>query len=97
MQLTEHTLSLADFREKADETLSRINETGEAEVLTVDGETRAVLLSPAAHNAMANELQLSRDVAPIKKSLEQIERGECQELHAAFADIRAELLAKIQK
>jgi hypothetical protein len=46
---------------------------------------------------MANELQLSRDVAPIKKSLEQIERGECQELHAAFADIRAELLAKIQK
>lgn len=51
--------SVTAFRQNATETLDRLARTGEAEVLTVDGEARAVLLSPAAYDAMVREARLS--------------------------------------
>jgi hypothetical protein len=42
MIATERTQSLTDFRLKAAETLERLNQTGEAEIITVNGEARAV-------------------------------------------------------
>lgn len=33
---TEHTQSLSDFRKKAAQTIERLNQTGEAEILTVN-------------------------------------------------------------
>ena len=47
MIATQHTQSLTDFRQNANQTLDRLGKTGEAEILTVNGEARAVLLSPA--------------------------------------------------
>jgi PHD/YefM family antitoxin component YafN of YafNO toxin-antitoxin module len=89
---TEHTQSLSDFRQKAGETLDRLSKTGLAEILTVNGEARAVLLSPAAYDEMAREVQLSRDVAMIQRSMQQIKEGKTKPLNAAFDELRATLL-----
>ncbi len=84
--------SLSEFRLKADETLDRINRTGEAELLTVDGEARAVLLSPQAFEALAREIELSRDVCSIRKSIAQINDGKFRDVDDALNSIRSELL-----
>ncbi|QOV91918.1 type II toxin-antitoxin system Phd/YefM family antitoxin [Humisphaera borealis] len=93
MVATRHTQSLTDFRQKATETLERLNRTGEAEVLTVNGEARAVLLSPAVYDEMAREAQLTRDVPVIRQAMKQIDEGKGMEVDAVFGSIRAELLA----
>src|SRR5665213_3489406 len=91
---TEHTQSLSDFRQKAAETLDRLNRTGEAEILTVNGEARAVLLSPAAFDELTREAQLTRDVAVIRKAMKQIDDGHGMEVDDVFSSIRAELNAR---
>jgi prevent-host-death family protein len=92
MIATQHTQSLSDFRQKAAETLDRLNATGEAEILTVNGEARAVLLSPASFDELAREAQLTRDVAVIRKAMKQIDEGQGIEADQVFESIRAELL-----
>lgn len=89
---TQHTQSLTDFRQKAAETLDRLNKTGEAEIVTVNGEARAVLLSPAVYDDMTRELQLSREVAAIRRSVKDIEEGKVMEAGQFFDGLRAKLL-----
>ena len=89
---TQHTHSLNDFREKETETLDRINRTGEAEILTVNGEARAVLMSPAAYHELARESQLTRDITVIRKAIQEVDKGKGQESGAFFDGLRAQLL-----
>jgi PHD/YefM family antitoxin component YafN of YafNO toxin-antitoxin module len=93
MVATKHTQSLSDFRKRAAETIDRLNETGEAEILTVNGEARAVLLSPTVYDEMARETMLARDAAVIRRSIQQFKEGKSQEANAFFDELRAELLA----
>jgi PHD/YefM family antitoxin component YafN of YafNO toxin-antitoxin module len=93
MVAARYTQSLTDFREKATETLDRLDRTGEAEVLTVNGKARAILLSPEAYESMLRELEISQDVATIRQAVAEGERGEGQEVNAFFDEMRAELLA----
>src|SRR5271156_6295529 len=93
MIASEHTQSLSEFRKKAAETIARLNRTGDAEILTVNGEARAVLMSPAVYDELAREAQLARDVAVIQRSLKEIKEGKGRPVKEVFADIRAELLA----
>ncbi|MCC6422671.1 MAG: type II toxin-antitoxin system Phd/YefM family antitoxin [Phycisphaerales bacterium] len=97
MVSTRHTQSLTDFRQKASETLERINRTGEAEILTVNGEAKAVLLSPVIYDELAREAQLSRDVAAMRRSREQIDQGKSRDVDAIFDDIRSRLLEMKKK
>lgn len=101
MVSTKNTQSLSDFRQKAAETLDRLNRTGEAEILTVNGEARAVLLAPAVYDELAREAQLSIDVANIRKAMKQIDEGDYKEagvffdeLHAMLLDMKAKQQAK---
>jgi PHD/YefM family antitoxin component YafN of YafNO toxin-antitoxin module len=87
MIASEHTQSLSDFRKKAAATIERLNETGEAEIITVNGEARAVLLSPAVYDAMARESQLNRDVEAFRKANKEIEEGKYQEVGAFFEGV----------
>jgi prevent-host-death family protein len=93
MLSTEHTQSLSDFRQNAGETLDRLARTGEAEILTVNGEARAVLLSPAVYDEMARELEIARDVAAIRKAMKQIDDGNWITAEEAHRQLRGELLA----
>lgn len=90
---TQHTQSLTDFRQKATETLDRLNTTGDAEILTVNGEARAVLLSPAVYDELAREAQLTRDVAVVRRAMKQIDEGNYVEAEPFFSGLRAKLLA----
>ena len=92
MVAAEHTQSLSEFRKKAAETIDRLNQTGEAEILTVNGVARAVLLSPA-YDAMVREAQLSRDVATIRRSRQEFKEGKSRDVRSFFDEMRAELLA----
>src|SRR5665213_1875468 len=97
MVSTQHTQSLTDFRQKATETLDRLNQTGEAEILTVNGEARAVLLSPAAYDDLARESQSARDAAVIRQAMQELKSGQGQEASAFFDDVRAQLLTMKSK
>ena len=93
MIATQHTQSLTDFRQKATETLDRLNKTGEAEILTVNGEARAVLLSPALYDEMSREAQATRDVSVIRQAMKEIDSGKGMEAGALFDGLRSRLLA----
>jgi PHD/YefM family antitoxin component YafN of YafNO toxin-antitoxin module len=92
MVATQNTQSLTDFRQRAAETLERINRTGAAEILTVNGEARAVLLAPAVYDELAREAELSRDVEVIQRSLKEIREGKFREADEVFDEIHAKLL-----
>lgn len=93
MIATEHTQSLTDFRLKAAETLERLNQTGEAEIITVNGEARAVLLAPAVYDEMARDYQFNRDVEMMRRAMKEIEAGKGLDARAAFDELRKKLLA----
>jgi PHD/YefM family antitoxin component YafN of YafNO toxin-antitoxin module len=90
---TEHTQSLSDFRKKAAQTIERLNRTGEAEILTVNGEARAVLLSPAVYDDLAREALLARDAAVIRRSIKQFKEGKGQDANTFFDELRSQLVA----
>jgi prevent-host-death family protein len=93
MLSTQRTQSLSDFRQKASETLDRLNRTGEAEIITVNGEARAVLLAPAVYDELARELEITRDVAAIRKAMKQFDEGKGIPIEQAHQQLRGELLA----
>lgn len=92
MIATENAQTLAEFRESAAATVERVNRTGEPQAILVDGEVRAVLVSAAVYAEMADEALLSRDVAVIRRSLQQYRAGEGQELHAFSHDLREQVM-----
>lgn len=92
MLATEQTQSLTDFRQKATETLDRLNRTGQAEIITVNGQARAVLLSPAAYDALAREAEISRDVEMIKRSQREFDQGLGRGAGEFFDELHARLL-----
>jgi PHD/YefM family antitoxin component YafN of YafNO toxin-antitoxin module len=93
MVAARHTQTVSDFREKTDETLARLDRTGEAEVLTVNGKARAVLLSPAAFNSLLREAEIMQDVSTIRQSIRESEEGKGRPAEEFFDELHAELLA----
>jgi PHD/YefM family antitoxin component YafN of YafNO toxin-antitoxin module len=93
MLSAEHTQSLSSFRKTVSQTFTRLNQTGEAEIITVNGEARAVLLAPAVYDELAREADLSRDVAAIRRAMKEFDEGRGVEAKAFFADLRNELLS----
>jgi PHD/YefM family antitoxin component YafN of YafNO toxin-antitoxin module len=88
-----HTQTLSDFRNNADETLERLNQTGDAEIITVNGEVRAVLLAPGAYAELAGawKAEIEADVTAILRSRREFEEGKGQDVRIAFAQLREEL------
>ncbi|HWE02383.1 MAG TPA: type II toxin-antitoxin system Phd/YefM family antitoxin [Tepidisphaeraceae bacterium] len=93
MIAAEHTQSLSEFRKRAAETIDRLNQTGEAEILTVNGEARAVLMSPAVYDALARETLHARDAAVIRRAIQQLKEGKSLDVDEFFDEVRSRLLA----
>jgi PHD/YefM family antitoxin component YafN of YafNO toxin-antitoxin module len=85
------SMSVEEFRAKTTETLDRLNQTGEAEAITVDGDVRAVLVAPAVYKELWDEFQLARDVETFKQSMKEYDEGKFMEAGEFFRQLRAEL------
>ena len=63
MRENPHTRSLSDFHQHADEVINYLDHSGEAEVLTINGEARAVLLSLHTFEELVRDALLTRDTS----------------------------------
>ncbi len=89
----EHTQSLTEFRDAVGDTLDRVNRAGEAEAIVIDGQVRGFLVPPAVYDEMAREAQLSRDVAGMRRALQEHAEGKSRPAEEFFDELRAKLLA----
>lgn len=94
---TEHTQTVSDFRSNYAEVLERLNDTGDAEILTQNGEARAVMLSPRAYDELAEAADLARTMAAIERSRQEIAEGKGRTADEVLADGRSKLLAKLKQ
>lgn len=90
---TEQTLSLAEFRDNAAETLDRVNRTGEAEAITVDGQVRAVLVPPSVYQQLLNDADDERYYSVMGQAIREHEEGRSRPAEEFFDELRAKLLA----
>ena len=87
MLRVQNTHPVSEFRAKTMEILKRLEETGEAEILTVNGQARGVIMSPAAFDKIMEELEMTENLAMIDKSLKAIEKGREYDAREATAKI----------
>lgn len=93
MIASKHTQSLTDFRLKASETLERLNRTGEAEILTVNGQAKAVLVAPSIFDELTREAELSRDVTVMRQAIHELDQGMGEDAETFFQQVRSRLQA----
>lgn len=72
---TENIRSLSDFRQHATAHLDRLAESGGVEVLTVNGEAKGVVMSPAAFDQMAELARQAEIAAGIRRSMADFAAG----------------------
>lgn len=90
----EHTQSLTDFRANAAKTLERVNQTGDAEIITVNGRAEGVLLAPAVYDEFAREIDLAASVARIRKAMQEADNGQAEDGFKALDEIRDRLIGR---
>jgi PHD/YefM family antitoxin component YafN of YafNO toxin-antitoxin module len=93
--IAEHTLSLAQFRDAATETLDRVNRTGEPEAITVDGEVRAMLVPPVVYEELLRDAEEQRYAAVMRRAIREHEEGKSRPAEEFFDELRAKLRAKL--
>jgi len=91
MLRADHIQSVSEFKANYTKTLERLNTTGEAEVLTQNGEAKAVLLSPKVFDQLMQDADMYRQATMIRQSIEQHERGEYRDGFAALEDMKQKL------
>jgi PHD/YefM family antitoxin component YafN of YafNO toxin-antitoxin module len=68
--------SLTDFQRNAKEHLKRLKETGEPEVLTINGQAELVVQSAESYQKLLDSADLADSVHVLGKRLESVARGE---------------------
>lgn len=90
---TQKSQSLAEFKQSITETMDRLSHSGEPELLTVEGEARAVLLSPAAYEELYEAAMSERDMRSMRQALAEHAQGQGEEGGVFFDRLHAELVA----
>lgn len=88
---TDDSQSLTEFQKNATTHLDRLAENGLAEVLTVDGEAKGVVMSPQAFEELAEKAEILDSLAMIDKSMEDIKAGRTHDAKEAVREIAKEL------
>lgn len=91
MITTGNIRSLTDFRKNAKEHLARLAETNEAEVLTVNGEAKGVVMSPESYDELVADAQYARNLRAIRRGLEAVKNGETIPAEQVLAEVRSVL------
>ena len=81
---------LSDFTRDAAAAIRRLKETGQPEVLTVDGKPAVVVQDVTSYQRLLDALDRAEAIEGIRRGLESIARGE----DLPFEEVAAELGAK---
>jgi PHD/YefM family antitoxin component YafN of YafNO toxin-antitoxin module len=82
------TCPLADFQADPRKHLDRLSQSGEAQVLTVEGGPEFVIQSAKAYRELLRRLDYAETALDIDRGLEAVERGDTLPLDEAFDRIR---------
>jgi PHD/YefM family antitoxin component YafN of YafNO toxin-antitoxin module len=83
---------LTDFNRNTRAHLKRLRETGQPEVLTVNGRAEVVVQNAEAYQRLLDEVEYADTVRVLRQRLESYRKGQKGiPLDKAFAEIRAEL------
>jgi hypothetical protein len=83
--------SLTEFKEHTDKAIKRLKETGQPQVLTVDGRAELVVQDVASYQRLLELLDRAEAIEGIRRGLESKARGEGRPLDEAFAELYARL------
>ena len=67
--------SLTEFQRNAREHIDRMKQTGQPEVLTVNGQAEVVVQSASSYQQLLDDAELSRSLRVIRQSLEDAKAG----------------------
>jgi len=83
--------SVTELRNNFRGQIDRARETGRPLFVTTNGHTEAVLLSPAAFDALMDKVELADSIQAIERGLADARAGRTRPLKDAVRDIAAEL------
>jgi prevent-host-death family protein len=88
MDLSKDIRSLSDFKRNTSDLMDRMEESGEALVLTVNGKAKLVVQDAAAYQKLLDALDYNETVNAIRRGLEEVEAGRTIPAAQAFDDLR---------
>ena len=80
---------VTDFTRKTKQYIKRLKKTGEAEVLTVNGQAEIVVQSADAYQELLDQAQLTQSLPLLRKSLAEAKRGEGRPARKVLKEIAA--------
>lgn len=89
--------SLTEFQRNAKDHIDRMKQTGQAEVLTVNGQAEVVVQSAAAYEQLVEDAELARSLRVIRKSLEDARAGRMRPMRQALEQIAAKYGIRLEK
>lgn len=82
---------LSDFRQNATAHLDRLAKEGTAEVLTVNGEAKGVVMAPATFDELAGKAALIDSLAMIDRGMQDVRAGKGEDFREAIRGIADQL------
>jgi hypothetical protein len=89
MVLLNNIHPVTDFTRNTRKYIQRLKKTGNAEVLTVDGEAQVVIQSTTAYQKLVDAAQLVETLAGIQRGLDEADRGEVRPAREFFRELAA--------
>jgi len=88
IQLTE-IASLTDFKRNSSDAIKRLKETGQPQVLTVNGRAEVVVQDVASYQRLLELADRTEAIEGIRRGLESAARGEGRPAEEIYAELRA--------
>lgn len=85
LRISKNIIPVSDFKAKAAEWLRRLGESSEPVVITQNGKAAAVVLSPAAYDALTER---SRFTEAVERGLADVEAGRVTPHEEILAEMR---------
>src|SRR5665213_259519 len=89
--------SFTDFRANLRDHLDERKVTNRPLFVTTDGETEAVVISPAAFDELMDQVELAKSLTMLDRSVEDIKAGRTRPGKFAIGQIAAELGLKLDR
>jgi len=88
---TEDIQSVTVFGSNIREHLTRLKASGQAEVLTVNGQAEGVVMSPDTFQRLIDDAEYGRNIRLIRRSIQEFNDGQAIAADTVFAELHAKL------